>query len=1154
MAEGVLFNIAEGIIGSLQNHAIQEIGLLYGVKDELKKLEKTVTKIKNVLLDAEEKKANHGVTEWLKSLEDVVYDADDLLDEFYTEARWRQMVIGNKILKQVRLFFSSSNQLVFRLKMGHKIKEIRETLNVIETDRRFHLDERLQEARVLTRERESHSFVRKEEIIGRDKDKREIVGLLLDPIPIENVSIISLVGIGGLGKTALAQLVFNDETVQKHFELKIWICISDTFELNVLVKKIIESATSRTLGNLELDQLQNDLRKLIDGKRYLLVLDDVWNENREKWLSLKSLLMGGARGSRILITTRSQVVAKISDTNKPYILRGLEEKESWSLFKQMAFKTEQESENPSIKAIGVEIVGKCKGIPLAIRTIGRMLYSKNRENEWLAFKNNDLSKVNQEARDILPTLRLSYDILPSHLKHCFAYCSLFPKDYEIDRKTLVNLWVAQGFVKSLDQNESLEDVGYEYFLELAWRSFFQEVTYDEFGMISSCKMHDLMHDLAKSVSGMEITIVVEKEDNFSEKLRHVSFDYSIGPWLIEKIPTSLLKAHKLRTFFCIPKYWYHFSDESEYGSIKLFCNAIASNFKLLRMLSMNELGVRALPNSLRKLRHLRYLDLRGNPIERLPKWIVRLQNLQTLNLSDCHKLVELPRDINKLFNLRHLMVGGCIRLNHMPYGLGELACLRTLDRFVLSEDGCISRGGAGLGVLNRFNNLTGNMSIENLWNGKDMVSEAISANMKEKQSLTSLSLRWKVNITGDVNEAENGEMLLQALQPHSNLKELSVYFFDGVRFAGWLSSLTNIVNLGLEDCQTCQYLPPFDHLPRLKVLRLDELNALEYISDASSSASRIPFFPSLKEIYLRHCPNLKGWWKQSALIGSPMTEYEHQHIQQSSLSFPCLSLLYVVNCPNLTSMPLYPHLEDGLCLHNTSLKPLEETMMIGDEDILAPAETTSSACTCCSLFSIFSPLVSGASDPHVSSSSSSPLSKLVSLEIEGIEDIECVPERWLRNLTSLRKLSLSRCRRLRGIPLSPSPSVQHLTTLDCLEIRGCNELDLWKEDESFLQLKSLKSLRSLQIYRCDRLIKLPEGIGNLTSLSELVIGDCPNLASLPEGMCRLTSLETLRIENCSSLLRQRCEKERGEDWSKIAHIPNIIIHEREVGVMVSEWW
>ncbi|XP_050137148.1 putative disease resistance protein RGA3 isoform X10 [Malus sylvestris] len=1125
MAEGVLFNIAEGIIGTLQNHAIQEIGLLYGVKDELKKLEKTVTKIKNVLLDAEEKKANHEVTEWLKSLEDVVYDADDLLDEFYTEARWRQMVIGNKISKQVRLFFSSSNQLVFRLKMGHKIKEIRETLNVIETDRRFHLDERLQEARVLTRERESHSFVRKEEIIGRDRDKREIVQLMLDPIPKENVSIISLVGIGGLGKTALAQLVFNDETVQKHFELKIWICISDTFELNVLVKKIIESATSRTLGNLELDQLQNDLRKLIDGKRYLLVLDDVWNENREKWLSLKSLLMGGARGSRILITTRSEVVAKISDTNKPYILRGLEEKESWSLFKQMAFKTEQESENPSIKAIGVEIVGKCKGIPLAIRTIGRMLYSKNRENEWLAFKNNDLSKVNQEASDILPTLRLSYDILPSHLKHCFAYCSLFPKDHEIDIKTLVNLWVAQGFVKSLDQNKSLEDVGYEYFFELAWRSFFQEVTYDEFGMIRSCKMHDLMHDLAKSVSGMEITIVVEEEDNFSEKLRHVSFDYSIDRWSSKKNPTSLLKAHKLRTFFFISKYWYGLSDESEYGSIKSFCNAIASNFKLLRMLSMNELGVRTLPNSLRKLRHLRYLDLRGNPIERLPKWIVRLQNLQTLNLSDCHKLVELPRDINKLFNLRHLMVFRCISLNHMPYGLGELACLRTLDRFVLSEDGCISRGGAGLGVLNRLNNLTGNMSIENLWNGKDMVSEAISANMKEKQSLTSLSLRWKVNTTG------------------------------------WLSSLTNIVNLSLEDCKTY----------------------------ASSSASRIPFFPSLKEIYIVNCPNLKGWWKQSALIGSPMTEYERQHIQQSSLSFPCLSLLDVWKCPNLTSMPLYPHLEEELFLDNTSLKPLEETMMIGDEDILAPAETTSSACTCCSLFSIFSPLDSGASDPHVSASSSSPLSKLISLAIEGIEDIECVPERWLRNLTSLRKLRLSKCRRLRGIPLSPSPSVQHLTALDCLEIMNCNELDLWKEDESFLQWKSLKSLRTLRISSCDRLIKLPEGIGNLTSLSQLVIGrcpnlaslpegmcrltsletliiyscdrliklpegivtltslhqlvieDCPNLASLPEGMCRLTSLETLRIRDCSSLLSQRYEKERGEDWSKIAHIPNISI-------------
>ncbi|PON72369.1 NB-ARC domain containing protein [Parasponia andersonii] len=281
--------------------------------------------------------------------------------------------------KQVRTFFSPSNQVAFRVKMARKIKNIQETLKKIAEDRiQFHFEERSKEGRVMTRVREStHSFTPEENVIGRNEDKMAILELLLDDKneTKENMSVISIVGMGGLGKTTLAQLVFNDKKVQDHFEMRIWVCVSDVFNVESIVEKIIKSATKKTsLGNPEMDHLQTILREEIDGKRFLLVLDDVWNENTQKWRRLKDLLINGGKGSRTMLTTRSKAVAMTAGTRKLYHLGILDEEESWYLFKKMAFEQGQEPNDSNIVKTGREIVKKCKGIPLAIITIGSMLY------------------------------------------------------------------------------------------------------------------------------------------------------------------------------------------------------------------------------------------------------------------------------------------------------------------------------------------------------------------------------------------------------------------------------------------------------------------------------------------------------------------------------------------------------------------------------------------------------------------------------------------------------------------------------------------------------------------------------------------------------------------------------------------------------------
>ena len=223
------------------------------------------------------------------------------------------------------------------------------------------------------------------------------------------------------------------------------------------------------------------------------MLDDLWNEDYEKWINLKGLLQSGARGSRILVTTRAQKVARITQTIEPHFLRELSPHDSWLLFERYAFK-EGEEPDLRIKEIGMKIVDMCKGLPLAIKTIGVILYRKRDVREWLSFMNSEIWNLEQGENNIIPALRLSYVYLPSHLKRRFAYCSLFPKDYNINKQTLIRLWMAQGFIKLSDPNECLEDVSHEYFMDLCSRSLFQEVEEDKRGN-TSFKIHDLIHDL-----------------------------------------------------------------------------------------------------------------------------------------------------------------------------------------------------------------------------------------------------------------------------------------------------------------------------------------------------------------------------------------------------------------------------------------------------------------------------------------------------------------------------------------------------------------------------------------------------------------------------------------------------------------------------------
>ncbi|KAK3440916.1 hypothetical protein EUGRSUZ_B01165 [Eucalyptus grandis] len=230
--------------------------------------------------------------------------------------------------------------------MSYKVRAMKKRIETIIADGKFQLNTRPE--REWRKRKETHSFACEKDIIGRDHDKETVKKFLFDSDVKGTVSILPIVGIGGLGKTTLAQGVYNDKMVREHFELKMWICVSNDFDMKKIVKNILACVTNEVLNHDVLEQLQNELRRAIDGKRYLLVLDDYWDAKLETWLELKTLLVGGARGSKILITTRLHSVADITYTASPYLVGGLSEIESVDLLMQMAFPKGEETQDPDL--------------------------------------------------------------------------------------------------------------------------------------------------------------------------------------------------------------------------------------------------------------------------------------------------------------------------------------------------------------------------------------------------------------------------------------------------------------------------------------------------------------------------------------------------------------------------------------------------------------------------------------------------------------------------------------------------------------------------------------------------------------------------------------------------------------------------------------
>nr|XP_011469858.1 PREDICTED: putative disease resistance protein RGA3 isoform X1 [Fragaria vesca subsp. vesca] len=899
---GVLVDVLIQRLATLALDKVErELKLVVGVKREIKNLTKKLIAIRAVLEDAEQRQVMEAnVKLWLDELNDVSFDMDDVLDEWITRVEKHQLekqetegatvVVATK--KKVCFSFPPScfrfgqvnYQLFLRREIAKKIEELNERLDLIDKNKQsFNFQQNTPRSVPELLQRPQTTSFPNAETFGRDSEKNLLISKLLSESSEESKVplIIPVVGLGGMGKTYLANLVYNE--IKTHFDKSIWVCVSDPFDEIKIAQAIIEELdkdNSSKSSNV-LQTLMRCIFDLIKGKKFLLVLDDVWYPKSSQWEEFIKPLRNGVVGSRVLVTTRNEDVATdvMNATTELVTLKGLGEASCLSLFYHSVGMVEN-SVSKEFHDIGLEIVKRCNGLPLAAKTLGSLMRNKkNNIREWRDVLNSKTWELKEVQQDVFRPLLLSYHDLPLPTKQCLLYCVLFPKDLVYDKNSLVELWMSQDYLNDNGSKEKMI-VGQNYFDELVMRSFFQDIKVDERNGNIECKIHDIVHDFLQYLTKNECLILdVEMDDR---KRKKVPYDKIRHFTSIESTDRDILKhflpnCKKLRTLV-------HLCSNSI--SIDAWVEMIVE-LKSLRTLILLEWPFEEIPETIGGLIHLRYLDLSGNEeLKELPSAVGSLYNLQTLRLVGCDSLTRI--DVRRLINLRHLYVKGSLSLRLIK-GIEKLTHMQRLDCFKVRDGG--DEGGNKLEHLKDLNQLQGSLviSIDRL----PSTAENNAAIMKNKAHILELCLFFK-------GSTEDDRPIMNRLEPHPSLESLTIAGYKGGTFSDWLSSLHSLRFLSLYKCLGCDILPSLGKLASLESLEIEKLPIVSKVGveflgieqgQTSSSSSVFVSFPKLKQLTIQFMDSWEEW------------EGVEEGNSDNITIMPFLDQLTIVDCKKLKALP-----------------------------------------------------------------------------------------------------------------------------------------------------------------------------------------------------------------------------------------------------------
>lgn len=1065
---------------------------------ELRELETSIMPQFELLIE-EAEKGNHRakLDKWIRELKEALYNAEDLLDEHEYDILKRKVKnggedpspdlehassIGSIIKKPMRAASSSlSNLRPKNIKLVRQLKELKAILAKARDFREMlglpagSSVEGAQTGHTKTVVVTAATSTPPPKVFGRDADRDRIVDLLTQHKTCAEASrfVVSIVGPGGMGKSTLAQYVYNDKTIQEHFDVTMWVCISRKLDVHRHTREIIESATKekcQRVGNM--DVLQYKLKEILQKKeKVLLVLDDIWfdkSQDVEEWDLLLAPILSSQNGAtKVLVTSRSKTLPPALFSEDVIDLENMKDTEFQALFKHHAFS------GATIRDLqmcgwfeehAVKITERLGRSPLAAKVVGSNLKRVMNIDDWKGALTIKIDNLSEPKRALL----WSYQKLDPCLQRCFLYCSLFPKGYKYIIDELVHLWVAEGFIDARDTNKRMEDTGMDYFKEMVSGSFFQPFSerFDSTVYI----MHDLLHDLAESLSREDcFRLEDDKVREIPCTVRHLSVRVES---IIQHKP-SVCKLQHLRTLICIDPL-------VDVGS-NIF-EQVVLNLKKLQVLYLSFYNTRKLPESIGQLKHLRYLNIKKTLISELPKSLCDLYHLELLYLRPKSRL---PDKLCNLCKLRHLqMYSDGLELSRIP-DIGRLTLLQRIDSFHV-----LKQKGHELRQLRNMNEIGGYLSLRNLENviGKD---EALESKLYQKSRLEGLTLEW--NDANNMNPENCLHVeILEGLVPPPQLEHLSIRGYKSTTYPSWLlegSQLENLESFALYNCSALERLPSNTKLfRRCRELSLKNLPNMKELS----------FLPAgLTTLSIRRCPLL-------LFVTNDELEY-HDHSEHITRTEQLVAQFALVGV-------MGPFL-DALSSDHSSMKQLAALM---DSDISKNLQTIERAleredevvmtkdvikawmrCHEQRMRLIYArriglPLV--------------PPSGLSDLSLKSCTITDTALSICLGGLASLRCLSLSKIMSLTTLP--SEEVLKKLTKLDCLIIDACLFLG------SLGGLRAATSLSHLRLNSCPAL-ELAHGAEFMpASLKRLAISCC---VLAPDLFCgHWPHLKDIFIHDCRS--------------------------------------
>ncbi|KAK1274207.1 Disease resistance protein RPM1 [Acorus gramineus] len=660
------------------------------------------------------------------------------------------------------------------------------------------------------------SMLHKEEddIVGLKSDKEKLIKWLKDDAAEHKE--ISVCGMGGVGKTTLVAQIYKNKQIQQEFQWRAWVTVSKSYNKDDILRNIIKQLFHEKKGidGMDTKELAEKLKGCLVDQKYLIVLDDVWDVSL--WSEIKDVFNTGKR--RIMFTTRNSEIATsiASSSDCVFNIKPLHDDEARKLFCNIAFGGDQGGICPTeLEDLAKETINKCDGLPLAIVTLGGLLRTKRSAMEW----NDTLKSLNwmltnsPQLEKMSNILMLSFHDLPHYLKNCFLYCSAFPEDYRIKRKRIIRLWVAEGFIEERDRM-TMEEIAEQYLNQLVLRNMLYDDERNEWGRLEVCKMHDIVREVAISISKKQ-KFCMTLEEQPTTGVRRISVAE-----VNDSIQEELGKMSRLRSLLVFA---------TNFFNIKT-----SLGFKLLRVLDLQDAPVDSIPDEVGDLFNLRFLGLSNTKVKMLPKRLKRLQNLQTLDLAYSN-VEKIPNGVTKLPNLRHVFLQNSYQ--------DDMLIVKTKAKHVwVSKELQTLQGiSSSNEVVRQVGDLTQLRSFV-IVDVRESEGTKLCASIKKMKFLQTLLIQ----------ATDRGEALETLDPPPPLLQRLSL----GGRLQGilprWFNSLINLKILCLRSSGLKEDpLLSLKSLPNLVVIRLD--NAY----DGEELCFQADGFPSLKELWLVELSHLK---------------------------------------------------------------------------------------------------------------------------------------------------------------------------------------------------------------------------------------------------------------------------------------------------------